>query len=44
MEYNELMDQREAADSFEARHDEPFEPEINDDWYDNQYEIDTDYF
>lgn len=32
-----------AHDALERDHDEAYEPEINDNWYDEQYELDTDY-
>jgi len=45
-EYNEWREQEEAIhahDHLERDHDEPYEPETNDNWYDEQYELDTDY-
>lgn len=30
-------------DEFERDHDEPYEPDYGNDWYDEQYELDTDY-
>lgn len=30
-------------DELERDHDEPYEPETNDNWYDEQFELDTDY-
>ena len=32
-----------AHDELERDWDEPYEPETNDNWYDEQYELDTDY-
>ena len=32
-----------AYDELERDWDEPYEPDANDNWYDEQYELDTDY-
>lgn len=32
-----------AHDELERDWDEPYVPEVNDDWYENQYELDTEY-
>lgn len=43
-EYNEWLDEERAYhDHMERDHDEAYEPEINDSWYEDQYELDTDY-
>lgn len=36
-------DPAEYHDELERDHDEPYEPETDDNWYDEQYELDTDY-
>lgn len=43
-EYNQILEEERALhDHLERDHDEPYEPETNDNWYDEQYELDTDY-
>ena len=32
-----------AHDELERDWDEPYEPDLGDSWYDDQYELDTDY-
>lgn len=43
-EYNQMLDEERAYhDHMERDHDEAYEPELNDSWYEDQYELDTDY-
>ena len=43
-EYEQWLKEEQAYhDHMERDHDEPYEPEVNDNWYDEQYEVDTDY-
>lgn len=48
--WDELCEQEAEAERFagyhdelERDHDEPYEPDYGDSWYDDQYELDTDY-
>ena len=43
MEWREQEAAIHAHDELERDHDEPYEPELNDSWYEDQYEVDTDY-
>lgn len=44
-EYNQILDEerQQYHDALERDHDEPYVPETNDNWYEEQYELDTDY-
>ena len=43
-EYNQILEEeRTSHDHLERDHDEPYEPETNDNWYDEQYELNEDY-
>ena len=45
LEMNDWIDAENKAfhDSLERDNDEAYEPETDDNWYDEQYELDTDY-
>ena len=45
-EYWQWRDEQDAIhahDEMERDHDEPYEPELNDSWCEDQYEVDADY-